>query len=161
MVTIDELWNLYRQEKDGKVKERLLIVIWMKEGVTSYEVGRRLNCPHSKAIYWHKRFKTEGIEGLKTRLASGRPIKMSDEIIQKIKKELEDKNFWQTKWVSELIYNETSIKYSQRHITRLLHKWGFEQITPRKEHAQADKEEQKEFLKKTKKYWVSSLKGGM
>lgn len=66
LTTTDEIWKAYRQEKDGDVKERLLMIIWLKEGVSSYEVGRRLNCPHSKALYWQKRFKKKGMLGLHT-----------------------------------------------------------------------------------------------
>ena len=159
---IEELWKKYSKEKDGKVKERLLMMIWLEEGISSYEVGRRLNCPHSKAIYWQKRFKGGGIKGLQTRPRSGRPPEFSKEKEQTIKEQLEDKNFWQTKWVSELVYKETGINYSQRHIVRLMHKWGFNLIKPRKQHLQtASKEEKEEFIKKTKKFWVLSPKDGM
>jgi len=162
LTTTDEIWKAYRQEKDGDVKERLLMIIWLKEGFSSYEVGRRLNCPHSKALYWQKRFKKKGVLGLQTMSRSGRPPEIQKEKETLIRDKLEDKNFWRTKRVSELVYNETGVIYSERHVVRLMHKWGFELITPRKEHLQAASEkEQKEFEKKTKKYWIHYQKVGI
>lgn len=162
VISLDELWNVYRKEKDGEVKERLLMIIWLEEGASSYDVARRLNCPHSKALYWKKRFRKMGIVGLRTKPRSGRPSDISKERELVIKEQLGGKNFWQTKWVSELIYEKTGVKYSQRHIVRLMHKWGFKLITPRKQHLKsASKEEKEEFVKKTKNFWVPCLKDGM
>ena len=151
---IEELWEKYRQEKDGLIRERLLMVIWMKESVSSYEVGNRLGCPHSKVLYWKCRFDKEGFSGLKTRNRSGKPSKLPKAEKRRIKQILGEGNWWKTKWVSDLIYNETGVVYSQRHVVRLLHAWGFEKIKPRKEHAKADELERGEFSKKTKAVWV-------
>ncbi len=160
MTTIKELWTRYGQETDGHLRERLLMVIWIKEGISSYEVGRRLRCPHSKVLYWKYRFEQEGIAGLKTKSRSGKPPKLSTEKKRHMKQILEGRSWWKTTWVSDLIFKETGIRYSQRHIVRLLHVWGFEQIRPRKKHAEADEEEQKRFIKKTGVYWGISPKTG-
>lgn len=161
MATVQELWKMYREEKDSEVRERLLMVVWMKEGVSSYEVGRRLSCPHSKVLYWEKRFDEEDHTGLKTRPRSGKPPKVIEGDVKRIRRKLISADCWQTKWVSDLIYRETGVVYSERHVVRLLHVWGFEKIRPRKEHMQADEKEQKEFSKKTDWYWTQSQKVGM
>lgn len=157
---IEELWEKYRQEKDGLIRERLLMVIWMKEGVSSYEVGNRLKCPHSKVLYWKCRFEGEGLLGLKTRNRPGKPSKLSKAEKRHIKQILDERNWWKTRWVKDLIYRETGVIYTQRHIVRLLHGWGFEKIKPRKEHAKADEQEREEFSKKTRSFWVLSQKVG-
>jgi transposase len=161
VTTIEELWEKYRQEMDGLIRERLLMVIWMKEGISSYEAGNRLKCPHSKVLYWKYRFDKEGVSGLKTRLRSGKPSKLAKDEKKRIKQILEAENWWKTKWVSDLIYKETGVVYSQRHVVRLLHAWGFEKIRPRKEHAEADDRERKEFSKKTETYWAICPKAGI
>lgn len=161
MTTIEELWEKYRQEMDGLVRERMLMVIWMKEGISSYEVGNRLRCPHSKVLYWTYRFNKEGVSGLKTRSRPGKPSELSKTEKCRIKQILEERNWWKTKWVSDLIYKETGVVYSQRHIVRLLHVWGFEKIRPRKEHSEVDEQERKEFSKKTEIYWTICPKDGM
>jgi transposase len=156
----EELWERYKQETDGLLRERLLIVIWMNEGISSYEVGRRLRCPHSKVLYWKYRFDQEGIVGLKTRSRSGKPSKMSKDDEVRMKQILETQEWWKTIWVTDVIRKETGLQYSQRHIVRLLHAWGFERIIPRKEHVEADQKEQQRFVKKTESYWVRSPKIG-
>ena len=54
-----ELERLFKKEKDLKVRERLLMVLKFTEGLSSYEVGRQLHCPHSKVLYWKYRFEEE------------------------------------------------------------------------------------------------------
>lgn len=156
-----ELQWQYKREKDSSVRERLLMIIWLKKGKTTYEVADLLNCPQSKVMYWKSRFEKEGLNGLRTKPRSGKTPKLSKSEVRLIKQKLESVNCWQTKWVRNLIYQETGVTYTQRHVVRLLHKWGFERIIPRKEHEKADKQEQEEFLKKTRYYWISSQKNGM
>lgn len=158
---VQKLWEVYRGEEDSKVRERLLMVIWMKEGASSYEVGRRLNCPHSKAMYWKKRFDEGGYTALKTRPRPGKPPKVLEEDMDRIRNKLMSGDYWQTQWVLDLIYQETGVVYSERHVVRLLHAWGFERIRPRKEHVQADEKERKKFSKKPDNYWVLSQRAGM
>ena len=142
------LQKVYKEEKDPDVKERILIVIDLKRGKSSYEVGGRFDCPHSKVLYWKYRFEKYGIEGLRTRPRSGRPKKLSGKIENQIKKKLdENPHGWKTKSVMELLYKDFGVSYGERHIRRLMHKWGFERITPRPRHILADEKERTEFLK--------------
>ena len=156
MSEVEGLWELYRKEEDCKMRERMLMVIWSIEGCTSYEIGDRLNCPHSKVIYWLKRYKEEGIDGLRTRPRSGKPPKILKEEEKRIRERLESSNCWQTRWVRDLIYKETSVTYTERHVVRLLHKWGFERITPRKKHEKESEEEKEFFKKRQERYWIRS-----
>jgi transposase len=48
-----------------------------------------------------------------------------------IRKKVEGKDFWTSKQVMELIYEEEGVLYSLRHVERLLHKWGYSLIKPR------------------------------
>ena len=71
---------------------------------------------------------------MRTRPRSGKPPKVLDDDMKQIRRKLESGDYWQTKWVSDLIYQETGVVYSERHVVRLLHGWGVEKIRPRKEH---------------------------
>ncbi|HEY6537359.1 MAG TPA: helix-turn-helix domain-containing protein [Candidatus Nitrosocosmicus sp.] len=65
----------------------------------------------------------EGIEGLKTRRKSGRPSKISEEVMYQIKKELKESNRgWTTIQIKELIIKKSGIKYHYIHIYRILRK---------------------------------------
>ena len=70
---IEELKKQYGMEKDADIRERILMIIWLKSGKSTYEIGDLLFCPHSKVVYWKKRFESGGIDGLKTLGRSGRP----------------------------------------------------------------------------------------
>lgn len=156
-----KLQELYKQEQDADIRERLLIVIWLKKGKTTYEVGELLGCPQSKVVYWKLRFEKEGLEGLRTRPRSGRPSKLPDEIQSKIVKKLEENPYgWTTKGVREIIRRVGGVEYSERHVMRLMHEWGFERITPRQRHILADDKERKKFFKKPESYWLPYRKIG-
>ena len=68
------LEQAYRSEDDPNVKERLLLVIRVRDdGVVSSCVAGELHRTKPWASKWLKRFEAEGIDGLKDRPRSGRP----------------------------------------------------------------------------------------
>ncbi len=73
--------------------------------VSAAQVARDLHRSKAWASNWLKRYDKEGIEGLKTRQKSGRPSKLSEEVVYQIKKELKESNNqgWTTKQIEELI----------------------------------------------------------
>ncbi len=149
---IEQLRKSYKKETNAKVRERLLMMIYTFQEESSRKVADRLQCDQKLVLYWKKRFQSEGIEGLKTRSRSGKPRKLSTKQEEKIKKQIEKenpKNPWTTKRVTNLIKKETKIKYTQRHVQRILRRWKFSLIVPRPTFWQkASKEEIKNFWKK-------------
>jgi transposase len=153
--------KIYRYEQDVKTKERMLLVFnVVYQGKVSAVVARDLHHSKSWASDWLKRYDKEGIEGLKSRQKSGRPPEISEEVVYKIKKELQESGYgWTTKQVEELIVKKSGIKYHHTHIYRILRKWGFRQKVPRKVHVNTASLEEKEiFKKRLPRYflWISS-----
>jgi transposase len=150
--------RIYKSEPDGKVKERMLLVLdVVYHGKIAAPVARDLHRNRSWACKWLKRYDEEGIDGLKDKPKSGRPTELSAEIEYEIKTILRESNQgWTTKKVEELIIKETGIRYHYTHIYRILHRWGFKQKVPRKVHVNtASKEEKDEFKKRSNKYlWI-------
>jgi putative transposase len=143
--------KIYRYEQDVKTKERMLLVLNVvyQGKVSAAQVARDLHRSKSWASDWLKRYDKEGIEGLKTRTKSGRPPKISEEVVYQIKKELKESNQgWTTKQVEELIVKKSGIKYHYIHIYRILRKWGFKQKVPRKVHVNTASLEEKDAFKK-------------
>ena len=142
----------YKKEKDGKIKERILMLIHSYEGKSSRDVGKIIQCDQKLVLYWKNRYEKEGLEGLKTRPRSGKPKLTSRRQEEKLKKiiSVEDPvSPWTTKKVCELIKKETGIKYTQRHVQRILRKWNFSLLVPRPTFWQrASGEEIKKFWKK-------------
>jgi len=128
------LRTIYKRERDGKIKERILMLIHSYEGKTSREVGQIVKCDQKLVLYWKKRYEKEGLEGLKTKPRSGKPTLLSRRQEDKIKKKIakdNPANPWTTKKVCDLIKKETRVKYTQRHVQRILHKWDFNLLVPR------------------------------
>ena len=142
----------YKKENDGKIKERILMLIHSYEGKSSREVGKILQCDQKLVLYWKNRYEKKGLEGLKTKPRSGKPPLLSLRQGNKIKKKIAEDNPanpWTTKKVCDLIKKETGIQYTQRHVQRILHKWDFSLLVPRPTFWQkASGDEIKNFWKK-------------
>ena len=159
-LTKSKLVSLYKKENDPKVKERLLLIIKVREdGQVPFRVAEEMHRSNPWASNWLKRYDDEGIEGLKDRTKSGRPSELSQEATYQIKKELKESNQgWTTKQVEELIVKKSGIKYHYTHIYRILRKWGFRQKVPRKVHVNtASQQEKDNFKKRSPRYllWIS------
>src|SRR3569623_1369568 len=160
-LTKAKLVNLYKKENDPKVKERLLLVIRVREDrQIPFRVAEEMHRSNPWASDWLKRYAEEGLEGLKDRTKSGRPPKLPKETSYQIKKELQENNQGlTTNQVEELIIKKSGIKYHSIHIYRILRKWGFKQKVPRKVHVYtASLEEIDNFNIRSPKYlWMCSI----
>lgn len=149
---INFLKQTYKKESDGKIKERVLMLIHSYGGKSSRDVGKIIQCDQKLVLYWKNRYEKEGLEGLKTRSRSGKPTLLSRRQEDKIKKKIAEDNpgnLWTTKKVCDLIKKEAGIQYTQRHVQRILHKWNFNLLVPRPTFWQkASEDEIKNFWKK-------------
>jgi putative transposase len=159
-LTKSKLVNLYKKENDPKVKERLFLIIKVREDKQiPFRVVKEMHRSNPWASDWLIRYDKEGLEGLRNRAKSGRPSEISEEISYQIKKELKENNKgWTTKQVEELIIKKSGIRYHYTHIYRILRKWGFKQKVPRKVHVNtASLEEKEAFKKRQNRYlWIYS-----
>ena len=145
------LSKAYRNERDARVKERLLLIVRVSSDKQHVELAAsELHRSRAWAYKWCKRYNDEGLEeGLKDKPRSGKPCEMSKEETNKIIKELSSSNTgWDFRQVMDLIQKRTGVKYHEVHIRRLLHKWGFSSKVPQKRFVRtATKEEEKDFKK--------------
>ena len=151
--------KIYRSEHDTKVKERMLLVLSVVyDKRVPAQVARDIHRSRTWASDWLKRYREEGIEGLKDRSKSGRPPDIPEEIVYEIKSQLSSsKEGWTTKQVNDIIVRESGVQYHQIYIYTLLRKWGFKQKVPRKVHVNtASKEEKERFKKEPERYWIVS-----
>jgi putative transposase len=155
----NELIRLYKKETNLKVKERLLLVVKIEnDNIIPAYAADELHRSRPWALNWLKRYREEGIDGLKNRPKSGRHPEISEETVYEIKNELaSSKHGWTTKQVEDLIVKKSGgIRYHYTHIYRLMHKWGFKQKVPRRVHVNtASKEEKERFNKEQERYyWI-------
>jgi len=146
--------ELYKKERDPKVRERLLLVLRVRgDGQVPARVVEEMHRSNPWASEWLARYGDEGIEGLRNRPKSGRPCKLPAEVVIRIRKRLkESKQGWTTKQAYELIVKEGGgVEYHYRYLYRLLHRWGFKQKVPRKVHVNTASPEEKEQFKKERR----------
>jgi len=140
----------YRNERDGHVKERILLVIRAscdKKHIES--ISSEFHRSRAWAYKWYKRYRDEGVDGLRDRSRSGKPSAIPKEMKDKIKQELSNSNTgWDTKQVMDLIQEKTGIKYHEVHIRRILHKWGFSPKVPQKRFVKSASKKDKNGFKK-------------
>ena len=151
LLTKTKLESVYRNESDIKVKERLLLVLKVKnDGMVPARAAKELHRSRTWASDWLRRYHEEGMDGLKDRHKSGRPSELSNEVSLKIRRNLkeESKQGWTTKQVNDMIIRESGKSYHYTHIYKILHKWGFKLKVPRKVHVNTASKEEKDAFKK-------------
>lgn len=137
MVATDQVLLLeeaYHREEVGDVKERMFLVMRVRsDGIMASEACKELHRTKGWASKWLSRFEEEGIEGLKTKERSGRPMKLDHrEFVSVKRKVVRNECGWTVKEVREMIHEETDVTYSERHTYRLLAKWGVRAVVPDK-----------------------------
>jgi len=160
--TAVKIKRILKKTKDPVVRERLLMVKTACEKPLR-DAAEVFGCTHGKIDFWKKRFEEYGVRGLETKRRPGRPPKITEAQSASIKQTITKKNVrqgWRTKHVREFIKQETGVKYTERHVIRILQKWGLARVTPRKRYAHSRESERKKFLKKTRPVWRVSRKSG-
>ncbi|HXT84748.1 MAG TPA: leucine zipper domain-containing protein [Verrucomicrobiae bacterium] len=77
-LTNSTLVNHYKKENDSKVKERLLLIIKVREdNEIPFRVVKEMHRSNPWASDWLKRYDKEGLERLKDRTKTGRPPELS------------------------------------------------------------------------------------
>ncbi len=145
----------YNQEKDGRIKQRLLIILKSFGDKSSYEVAEEVNTSHTKVLKWVKRFNKKGIESLEDKQRKGRPSKLNKKQIKSLEIKLDRKSEmragYNTIEILHFIKGEFNISYTQRHVRRLLYSIGYSRITPRPSHINKDPIKNKEIVGNLKK----------
>ena len=160
-----ELEKRYKTEKDPLIKERLHMILLLEDKYSCRDVAKICRTSKSKVSFWHIRFQKMGYEGLKDKSGRGRKPGLTEEQIKSLDEEISRPykmangytRGWQTKDVYLLIKKKYGIKYSSRHVRRLLESLEFVVLVPRPRHKKRNQKEvdafQQEF-KKNARIWV-------
>lgn len=165
MVSLDKadlgvLQGWFDSEEGGVVKERLHILLLLREGYVQREVSSVLHVSVGKVPFWKKRFERFGFDGLRDKPRSGRPCRFSKRVFNDLSRRLnslgnKDKEIiwvgWNTKQARDVIRECSGVEYSLRHVRRLAHKAGLSLITPRTKHVRHDEKKVEKFREAFKK----------
>lgn len=106
---------------------------------------------------WIKRYKADGVDGLRDKPRGHNPRKLNDVQIEQVKNWLEQARdakgspvFWTLARLAFEVEREFEIQISQTSLWRLIRALGFRLKVPRPSHAKADPEAQHAFKKNEK-----------
>lgn len=150
---------MYHRERGAKAKIRLLAAIFRKEGKTYDEIGLTLKYPLTTIRDWLSLIHIEGISRKSDIKQTGKPKRLTDEQIKKLKpillKSPEEQDFkfttWTTKLVIQLIKKLYDVSYQPLQVRRILHHLGLSCQKPRPTHKKASKKAQEDFKKTSEK----------
>jgi putative transposase len=158
----DELVELYKKEKNSKIKERYHALILMLELRNCRKVSEIIKKSTKTIQNWVNMFNMNGIDGIIPNSPPGRPSRLSNQQKELLKTDVlthprelgYDFSNWEGKSVSEHIKNRFGILLKVRQCQYILHKMGFSLQRPRHSFPKANKEVQEEFIHDIKKRWM-------
>ncbi|ACR40979.1 ORF1 in transposon ISC1048 [Sulfolobus islandicus M.16.4] len=142
---MQDLVQAYEEEKDARIKERILAVkLHLVDGKSEKEVSKMLNKGYSTIKLWVGKYKKEGLNGLRDKPRSGRPRKAEE---GKIKQILEDQpqkygiqeEYW-TMRTFKIALQQQGIEYKKSRLYELVHELGYNLVKPRPTNVQAKKD---------------------
>lgn len=156
-VTLDELNSRFKKEKNRRIKERLNILILLKEEYPQRDISSFLHISVGKVPFWKARFEEEGFEGLRDKRGRGRKSMLSKQQLAGLKKKLSNplkmKNGytrgWQTKDVKDYIRKQYGINFKVRNVRNILHKLDMVRLVPRPRHMNRNQESVDDFKKRS------------
>lgn len=154
-ITLEELENEYNKESDGRRKQRLLMLIHVKEGKSANETSKMVKTSKNTVSKWVKRFNEEGFDGLDDRQRSGRPAVVDYDDLSDVLDNHKPTDFgypYQS-WFPRLLY-QYLIDYQNlenmtfEYIYEVIRRAGYTLKVPRSKHYRQDEEEVRIFKKK-------------
>lgn len=138
-------------------QQRELIVRLDQDGKKQQQIAKLIGCSQATVSKWISKYKSG--RTLATLPRSGRPSKLTDAVLTKLKRRLlrairaanEHYCSLSTKELGEIIKKEIGVQYSLRHIERIMHRLGFSLIKPRPKHIKQDPEKVAQFKVEFKK----------
>ena len=157
--SVQYLKKIYRSETDSKVKQRLQIIIYLKDKKNMREISELLHISLGIIPYWKQRFEKNGLSSLEDKKGRGRKSNLSEKDKKKIAKEIDSgillndgyRRGYKTKDVQEMIKRLHGIIYTARHVRRLMHNVGYSLKVPRPRNKSRNQENVDDFKQDFKK----------
>ena len=157
-----ELVELYKKEKNSKLKERYHALFLMHEFMNCTTVAELIKKSRNTVQTWVRIFNEGGLEAIAPNTPPGRPSSLSQDQKEELKldilthpRELKyEFSNWEGKNVSEHIKKRFGVSLKVRQCQYLLHELGFTLQRPKYKFPKADPEKQEEFVRDFKKNWI-------
>lgn len=155
----DELVELYKKERNAKLKERYHALFLMHELGNCTKVASIVKKSRVTIQSWVNAFNSGGLEAIVPKTPPGRPCRLRSDQKEELRKDIlthprklgyEFSN-WEGKSVSEHVKNKFGVVLKVRQCQYLLHELGFSLQRPRYKFPKADPKKQEEFIHDLKK----------
>ena len=164
-ISVKELERKYKKEKNAKIKQRLHILLLLREGWTQREVAKMLHISNGIVPFWKARFESGGFDDLQDLEGRGIKSKMSDEELSMLRSAMEEPiptgdgyyRWWKSKDTRIFLNEHFGLAYTRQYICRILHLIGCSMQVPRsrnKSRNQKDVNKFKRDFKKNEKIWI-------
>ncbi len=118
---IGEIQEKLKREKKEDVVIKLIFLNLIGGGIDLEEACRFCGIAESTGYLWIREWNQEGYKGIKGKgRGGGRPSKLSEEDLKKLKELLKEKPYWTTKEVRILIKETFGIEYLEDQVARIL-----------------------------------------
>ena len=166
-ISVNELEKRYKKERDRKLKQRLHILLLLREGWTQREVAKMLHVSNGIVPFWKARFESGGFDNLNDKEGRGIKSKMSDEELSMLRSAIEFPiptgdgyyRWWKSKDVRIFLNEYFGLDYARQHVCRILHFIGCSMQIPRPRNKSRNEEDVNKFkqeFKKNEKVWIGA-----
>ena len=152
-LSLKELKQLEREEKDAGRSRRLRIVILALEGWTAPAIAMSVGLSRRICQRWVRRYNDEGLAGLDDQRGAAGSVPLSPEQVQQFRERLaagplpEDQvASLRGKDLQRILASEFGVLRCLASVYHLLHKLGYSYLRPRPRHRRADVAAQAEFV---------------
>ena len=130
---LSEIEQAINHSVHAEVRQRAIALRLLHLGQSADQVAEAVMVTANTIYAWHKRWRTNGIEGLRHRQRSGRPAKADTAYKQRVKELLEidprdvglDFNIWTINRLRLYLFEETGIRLSYTRFRALLTRMGY------------------------------------
>lgn len=158
---IEKLQKALKEEENGEIRERILILLLLNDGKTQAKIAEFLGCSLNKVSYWCIHGDPENLESLKDERMNGNHKKVTDKyieiLLETIDKEPEEFGYEFGRWTAQRLatYLEkvTGIQLSGSQVRRILEQKKYVYLWAKYSlEVKRDPEKRKAFKKKIEEY---------
>lgn len=161
-----DLWQkLYYQHQQTYIRQRLLAIKYIWLGKSRPEVSQLLECTYVTLTKWIDKFLEGGLEKLTEPITHRVPSRLNAEQQLELKKMILsqkptdygiDRYIWTGQIISTVIQQKWGVELKDSRIYEILSLLNLSHQKAHRDYANADKDQQKQFVEVLKKNWVQS-----
>ena len=154
--------RLYYRNQQGYIRQRLSAIRYLSEGKSRAEVCLLMGCIDLTLSRWMKQYIDKGLEGLVEPIKHEVKSRLSPEQQQEIKRMILeerptkheiDREIWTGKIIALVINKKWGVELKTSRIYEILDELNLSHQKAHRDYANADPQNQKEFVEIVKKNW--------